>query len=89
MYPLGRQQTGFWWESPKGDKVLVWSGEHYHFGNELGLSPGAGASYLTKDECDAEAVFTDWWALAEKRIPRYLAKLKSEDFPFDFVPVMI
>ncbi len=89
MFPLGRQQTGFWWETPKGDRVLVWSGEHYHFGNELGLSPGAGASYLTKDDCNAEAVFTDWWTLAERRIPRYLDKLKREDYPFAFVPVMI
>ena len=89
MYPLGRQQTGFWWESPQGGRVLVWSGEHYHYGNELGLSPGAGASYLTKDECDAEAVYLDWWALAEKRIPRYIAKLRDGGFPFDFAPVMI
>ena len=89
MYPLGSQQAGFWWETPKGEKVLVWSGEHYHFGNELGLSPGAGASYLTKDDCSAEEVFTDWWTLAERRIPRYLDKLKSEDYPFAFVPVMI
>ncbi len=89
MYPLGRQQTGFSWEASAGGKVLVWSGEHYHFGNELGLSPGAGASYLTKDECDAEAVFTDHWTLAETRIPRYLAQLKKDGYPFDFVPLMI
>lgn len=30
--------TAFWWESPGGDAVLTWRGEHYHFGNELGLA---------------------------------------------------
>ena len=88
MYPLGRQQTGFRWETPDGEQVLVWSGEHYHFGNELGLVPGAGASYLTKDDCDAEAVFEKWWTLAERRIPRYLRRLADTGYRFRFVPVM-
>jgi hypothetical protein len=89
MYPLGRQQAGFWWESPRGERVLVWSGEHYHFGNELGIAPGAVSSYLTKDECDAETIFSDHWRVAETRVPRYLEKLEDNGYPFDFAPVMV
>ena len=88
MYPLGRQQAPFSWETPRGDRLLVWSGEHYHFGNELGLVPGACASYLTKDECDAEMIHHDAWGVAEIRIPRYFAQLADAGYPYDFAPVM-
>jgi len=89
MYPLGRQQVGFWWESPSGEKLLVWSGEHYHFGNELGIVPGACASYLTKDECDAQMIFHQSRAVAEIRIPRYVEKLRSGGYSLDIIPVMV
>ena len=59
MYPLGRTPVPFRWEAPDGRQVLVWSGEHYHLGNELGLVPGANSSYLIKDECDAATIFGD------------------------------
>jgi len=39
MFPLGRKQIPFWWETPQGGKLLVWNGEHYNLGNELGLVP--------------------------------------------------
>ncbi|MFH1501496.1 MAG: glycoside hydrolase [Candidatus Eisenbacteria bacterium] len=88
MYPLGETQTPFWWETPGGDRILVWSGEHYHFGNELGLVPGAVSSYLIKDECDADAIHGDHRCVAEKRIPRYLDGLRERGYALPFVPVM-
>jgi hypothetical protein len=88
MYPLGGTQIPFWWETPKGDRVLVWSGEHYHFGNELGIVPGAVSSYRTKDDCDADMIYHDHWGVAERRIPRYLEELDARGYPYDFVPVM-
>jgi hypothetical protein len=50
MFPLFLKQRPFYWESPHGKKILMWSGEHYHFGNELFLAPNAGTSYLIFDE---------------------------------------
>ncbi|MCP4550145.1 MAG: glycoside hydrolase [bacterium] len=88
MYPLGRTQVPFWWETPRGDRLLVWSGEHYHFGNDLGVVPGAVSSYLIKDECDATMIFGDNWPVAELRIPRYFEQLATSGYQFDFVPVM-
>ena len=88
MYPLGRKPVPFWWETPRGDRVLVWSGEHYHFGNELGVVPGSVSSYLTKDECDAAMIFSDNWAVAEIRIPRYFEELERAGYPYEFAPVM-
>lgn len=52
MFPLWKKQIPFWWETPKGDRILTWSGEHYMFGNDLGLIPGIGGSYTIRDEHD-------------------------------------
>ena len=88
-WPLDGTMRAFWWETPRDDRLLVFSGEHYHYGNELGLAPGACASYLTKDACDAAMIFGDPWGVAELRIPRYLADLDRRGYPFATVPLMI
>jgi len=89
MYPVGKYHRPFWWETPAGDQILVWNGHHYHYGNELGLAPDANSSYMTKDECDAETIYTDYWKVAETRIPRVWEELEKENYPYDFLPVMI
>ncbi len=35
MFPLYKKQIPFWWETPKGHKILVWNGDHYHMGNQF------------------------------------------------------
>lgn len=37
MYPLYQNQKPYFWEGENGKKLLVFSGEHYHLGNWLGL----------------------------------------------------
>jgi hypothetical protein len=88
MYPLRAKQVPFWWETPGGGRVLVWSGEHYHHGNVLGLVPGAVSSFQTEDDCDAAMLYGDAWGVAERRIPRYLEGLEEAGYPYDFVPLM-
>ncbi len=89
MWPVNRKQYPFKWIAPNGKELLVWNGEHYHFGNELGLAPKAGSSYTIKDDCDAHTIYYDYWKMAETRIPRYLKLLENEQYEFDFVPVMV
>jgi len=89
MFPLFKKQIPFWWETAKGEKLLVWNGEHYHFGNELGFAPLAGSSYQIKDECDHDTIYYDFWKMAETRIPRYIQQLEKEDYPYDFFPMMV
>jgi len=86
--PLDKRHTAFWWKTPRGNKILVWNGQHYHFGNELGLVPDAVSSYIIKDECDADMIFSDHWNVAKIRIPRLFEQLANDDYQFDFLPVM-
>jgi len=89
IFPLGQKQTPFWWETQAGDRILVWNGEHYHLGNELGLLPGMLCSYAIRDEFPVSWAFPGGSDVAEKRISRYLDQLEKEGYPYDFVPVMV
>ncbi len=37
MYPLYQNQKPYFWENEDGQRLLVWSGEHYNLGNALGI----------------------------------------------------
>ncbi|MFD2115240.1 glycoside hydrolase [Paenibacillus yanchengensis] len=87
MFPLRKKQTPFWWETPNGDQLLVWSGEHYVFGNDLGIQPGLGGKYTIKDELALTNGVS--FEEAEIRIPRYLNRLEQDGHPYRFVPVML
>ncbi|GGP12931.1 glycosyl hydrolase [Oceanobacillus neutriphilus] len=87
LFPLNQKQTPFYWESPEGNKVLVWIGEHYHLGNELGIVPNGGTSYTIRDELSLN-MHSEPFQVAEKRIYRYIENLIKEDYPFQFVPIM-
>ncbi|NOU71229.1 glycoside hydrolase [Paenibacillus sp. LMG 31458] len=89
MFALGRKQIPFWWETPSGDKLLVWNGDHYMFGNELGLCPDAVNSYLIRDEFHTPGIVDNRFEIMTTRIERYLNKLEEEQYPYDFVPVMV
>ncbi|MCU6713029.1 glycoside hydrolase [Paenibacillus sp. J5C_2022] len=89
MYPLWKKQQPFWWELPSGEKLLVWNGEHYVFGNDLGLMPGLGGSYTIKDEFVIDTAQGVTFDIAEVRIPRYVKRLQEDGYSFPFAPVML
>ncbi|WP_212979528.1 glycoside hydrolase family 38 N-terminal domain-containing protein [Paenibacillus azoreducens] len=89
MFALGRKQVPFWWETPGGERLLVWNGEHYMFGNELGICPDGVGSYMIRDEFHTPAIVDNREEIMKTRIERYLSKLEEEGYPYDFVPVMI
>lgn len=37
--------TAFWWESPSGNRILAYRGEHYQWGNGLGINSGDVSSF--------------------------------------------
>ncbi|MBM7684278.1 hypothetical protein JOD43_004502, partial [Pullulanibacillus pueri] len=89
MYAIGRKQFPFYWETPKGDQLLVWNGEHYMLGNDLGLSPGAVLSYTIRDEFNTTPYMENHWEMAETRIMRYLCQLEKEEYPYDFALINV
>lgn len=89
MFPIGHKQTPFYWEAPEGGRLLVWNGEHYMIGNDLGLSPGMVLSYTIQDEFKDKVNLENHWQVAETRITRYLRQLEKENYPYDFVLVNV
>lgn len=89
LAPIGRRQAPFYWETPKGDQILVWLNEHYVLGNSLGLAPGALITYSFRDELQPKSMAADNWGVAETRLPRYLRRLEEDGYEADFVPVHV
>lgn len=89
MYPLFKKQTPFYWETPKGNKILVWNGEHYHFGNEFGIVKTATGSYINRDEFSDKFTEENRYEIGTKRLYRYLSNLENEGYEYDFVPITI
>lgn len=48
-HPLFRKQVPFYWITPEGNRLLVWNGEHYLFGNELGIAQASEFEYTVQD----------------------------------------
>ncbi|MGX7417206.1 glycoside hydrolase family 38 N-terminal domain-containing protein [Carnobacterium gallinarum] len=88
IQPLYTKQRPFWWQSPQGNKILVWNGEHYQLGNEFLLIPNTRMSYHIQDEFVNDP-YTDQFEITENRIYRYLDNLEKEGYEYDFVPAMI
>jgi len=86
-HPLFKKQTPFYWQSPKGNKVLVWNGEHYLVGNELGITQVGEYEYTIRDNFTSAPL--DKFTKAEQRIEAYVRVLQEEGHPYPFVPLSI
>ena len=73
----------FWWDLGNGEKLLVYHNEHYHFGNELGLCPGAEAN--SSNFREPIAAFDD--GILERRLPACIAGLEKAGWAHDFLIV--
>lgn len=86
-HPLFKKQTPFYWQSPKGNKILVWNGEHYLVGNELGIAQQDEFEYTIRDGLTFENL--EKFEKAEKRIEAYVRVLKEQGHPYDFVTISL
>lgn len=91
--PFGKPLVPFYWQTPKGDKLLVWNGLTYHKANILGLMPGFAPGgdpgipgMLTEKEGFIK--ITDCDSYASRRIFDFVNALKKEGYAYDFVPIM-
>jgi hypothetical protein len=89
-YPFGRPLVPFYWESPKGKRVLVWNGTSYHKANLLGLMGGA-APDGDPGIPGLNLPFGSGWfeakdtSIAERKLLPVLAWLEKTGYPFDFL----
>lgn len=86
-HPLFRKQAPFFWESPEGRRLLVWNGEHYNLGNELGIAQASWFEYTIQDGLSASSLSD--WEKALRRIAAYVDTLRRQGYEYDFAPVSL
>ncbi|MDD3360922.1 MAG: glycoside hydrolase family 38 C-terminal domain-containing protein [Hespellia sp.] len=87
-YPLYQKQTPFWWIAPSGREILVWLGDHYQVGNELGVS-GLWAKAYTCGEDGLGDMQEGNIEQAQQRIYHYVETLKKQGYAYDFTALGI
>ena len=83
-----RMPQAFWWQGPKGKRVLHWLNEHYHLGNVLGLSSHHNyyndkTRYFLETDRRTSA---DLYAIAEIEVPKYVERMQQDGYPH---PIML
>lgn len=90
--PFRKPLIPFWWESPKGEKLLVWNGLTYHRANCLGLlpdvAPGGNPGIPGMKWIDEPYVKIENSDFAYSRLREMVQVLKDGGYPYDFVPLM-
>lgn len=86
-HPLFQKQTPFYWESPEGRRILVWNGEHYNLGNELGIAQTSSFEYTVKDGLTFSQLTK--WEKAVMRIQAYADTIRRQGYPYSFAPVSL
>lgn len=86
-HPMMRKQMPFFWESPEDRRVLVWNGEHYNLGNELGVAQASSFEYTIQDGLTFETLSD--WEKSVQRISTYVDTIKQEGYEYSFVPVSL
>lgn len=90
MFPLFKKQTPFYWETPNGDHLLVWSGDHYNTGNHLGFCPNVEPVLNNDGTFDTKVRFSEQdLDHSKKLLDEYLEIIKKQDYPYDVIPIMI
>lgn len=87
LAPLHGNQQAFWWETPGGQKLLVWIGNHYMLGNELGLANTPSWPYMIHDGLQPQHMQAEQVAL--QRLPAYRDSLRKEGYTLPFAPVSL
>lgn len=88
QYPLYRNQQPFFWENEKGQRLLVFSAEHYNLGNALGISPNKYVYWMTKTYFGPDQP-TDAIDALEQNLDKYLAELAESGYPYSFLPISV
>lgn len=86
-HPLRRKQTAFYWQTPQGNRLLVWNGEHYLFGNELGIAQASEFEYTLQDGLTFANLTP--YEKACTRIEAFIKTDLAQGYEYDFIPVSV
>lgn len=86
-HPLFKKQTPFYWIAPSGKKLLVWNGEHYLLGNELGIAQASEFEYTLQDGLTFSKLNS--FDKAVKRIFAYSDSLTQQGHEYNYFPVSV
>ncbi|MCC7354397.1 MAG: hypothetical protein IT330_11640 [Anaerolineae bacterium] len=68
---------GFWWQGPSGRRLLVWNGEIYAYGQQVGIP-------LFAEHTPGGHVWTYDLEQSRRQVQRYLEGLTQQGYPYDF-----
>lgn len=85
MYPLYQNQNAYWWENARGQRLLVWNGEHYNLGNALGVLPNRTANFMTQNLFGEVPAQLDAVDALHRNVEDYLTLCEENGYPYDFV----
>ena len=83
MYPLYQNQRPWYWENDRGQKLLIWSGEHYNLGNFMGMN---FSKNIFHDETryfegvDFDACMESFY----EKLRAYIEEYEESGYPYDF-----
>ncbi len=90
--PFLKPLVPFWWESPKGEKILVWNGLTYHRANSLGLipdvAPGGNLGVPGMKPVEEPFIKIENSDYAFMQVSNMIRVLRESGYTYDFVPVM-
>ena len=85
---FGKRHYPFLWENSEGQKLLVWSGEHYNIGNALGLRHESVSNpffqLFVGDKWNEDPIEN-----IHDNLNVYLPKVMENGYPYDFLPVSV
>ncbi|TVP93885.1 MAG: hypothetical protein EA374_08275 [Acholeplasmatales bacterium] len=86
--PFGRKHVPFLWETPSGERILVWHGDVYNQGNVAKLVPdvighGTAEGLKTQAIIDPKRL-----AYAKRWLDDYIESVRSQGYDYDFLPLV-
>ena len=87
FYPAFRKQLPFRWRTPEGHSLLVWNGDHYHIGNELGIAQASEFEYMIQDGLTRSGLSP--YEKACVRLEAYVRTNREQGYEYDFIPVCV
>lgn len=83
MYPLYQNQKPYFWENEAGERILVWSGEHYNLGNALGIVFSKNVNFMTENYFGKEKAAGQMENLY-RNLKASIAEYEENGYPYDF-----